>query len=203
MEIVLLLLIFLGAYVLGSFPTGYIAVKTFKNQDIREIGSGSTGATNVKRVLGKRGFYSVLFIDAIKGFAAVTIAKYMETKYGLYADIHIAPVLASLAVIVGHSKSLFLNFTGGKSVATTAGVGLALDWRVAVICSVVFTIIAYISKYISLASITVMILMVILMIYFQGPISYVIFCSFTAVYVIYLHRENIKRLVQGTENKVR
>jgi len=203
MEIVWLLLIFLGAYVIGSIPTGYIIVKTFKHQDIREVGSGSTGATNVKRVLGKRGFYSVLLIDAVKGFVPVMLAKYLEVKYGLYADLHIASVLASLAVIVGHSKSVFLNFTGGKSVATTAGVGLALDWRVATICYLYFIVVAYISKYISLASITVMILMVILMIAFHGPLSYVIFCSFTAIYVIYLHRENIKRLVQGTENKVR
>ena len=203
MEIVWTLLIVLFAYLLGSFPTGYLMVKAFKNEDIRQIGSGSTGATNVKRVLGKRGFYSVLLIDAIKGFIPVFLAEYLEIKLGLYASIHIVPVLASMAVIIGHSKSIFLGFTGGKSVATTAGVGLALDWRVAVICYVYFAVVAYISKYISLASTTVMILMVALIIYFKNPISYVIFCSITAIYVIYLHRENIKRLIQGTENKVR
>ena len=203
MEIVWTLLITLGAYIIGSFPTGYLVVKAFKGQDIRQIGSGSTGATNVKRVLGKKGFFSVLLIDAIKGYVPVMLAKYLEVKFGLYAEIHILPVLAAAAVIVGHSKSIFLKFTGGKSVATTAGVGLAIDWRVAVPCYIIFAIVAYISKYISLASITVMVLMVILIIYFQNPLSYVIFCSITAIYVIYLHRENIKRLVQGTENKVR
>ena len=203
MEIIWILLITLGAYLIGSFPTGYLIVKVFKKEDIRKIGSGSTGATNVKRVLGKRGFYSVLLIDAVKGFAPVMLAKFLEVKYGLYADWHIAPVLAAAAVIIGHSKSIFLNFTGGKSVATTAGVGLAIDWRVAVICYIFFAIVAYVSKYISLASTTVMILMVILVIYFKNPISYVIFCSITAIYVIYLHRENIKRLFNGTENKVR
>lgn len=203
MEIVWILLITIGAYLIGSFPTGYLVVKVFAKQDIRDVGSGSTGATNVKRVLGKKGFFSVLLIDAIKGFIPVCLAEYLEVKFGLYPNIHIAPVLASAAVIIGHSKSIFLNFTGGKSVATTAGVGLALDWRVAVPCYIVFAIVAYISKYISLASITVMVLMVILMIYFKGPLSYVIFCSITAIYVIYLHRENIKRLLNGTENKVR
>ena len=203
MNIIWCLLVIVGAYIIGSFPTGYLIVKAFAKQDIREIGSGSTGATNVKRVLGKRGFYSVLTIDAIKGFVPVVIAKYLEAKFGIYQDIHIIPVLASAAVIIGHSKSIFLNFTGGKSVATTAGVGLAIDWRVAVIGYVFFAIVAYISKYISLASMLVMILMVILIIYFKNPPSYVIFCSITAIYVIYLHRENIKRLIQGTENKVR
>ena len=203
MEIVWILLITFGAYVIGSFPTGYLVVKAFKGEDIRQIGSGSTGATNVKRVLGKKGFYSVLLIDAVKGFIPVMLSKYLEVKLGLYTDMHILPVLSAGAVIIGHSKSIFLGFTGGKSVATTAGVGLAIDWRVAVACYVVFAIVAYISKYISLASITVMFLMVILIIYFKNPLSYVIFCSITAIYVIYLHRENIKRLLNGTENKVR
>ena len=203
MEIVWILLICFGAYLLGSIPTGYIIVKAIKKQDIREVGSGSTGATNVKRVLGKRGFYSVLLLDAIKGFVPVMLAKYLEVKLGLYQDFHIIPILASAAVIFGHSKSIFLNFTGGKSVAATAGVGLAIDWRVAVICYVFFAIVAYVSKYISLASILTMVMMVILIIYFKNPLSYVIFCSITAIYVIYLHRENIKRLVQGNENKVR
>ena len=203
MEIVWILLITLGAYLMGSFPTGYLIVKAFKGEDIRKIASGSTGATNVKRVLGKKGFYSVLLIDAIKGYIPVMLAKYLEVKLGLYTDLHIAPVIAAFAVIIGHSKSIFLGFTGGKSVATTAGVGLAIDWRVAVPCYIVFAIVAYISKYISLASISVMVLMVVLIIYFQNPPSYITFCSITAIYVIYLHRENIKRLIQGTENKVR
>ena len=203
MEIVWILLIAFGAYLLGSFPTGYLVVKAFKGEDIRQLGSGSTGATNVKRVLGKKGFYSVLLIDAVKGYIPVMLAKYFEVKFGLYTDLHIAPVFAAAAVIIGHSKSIFLGFTGGKSVATTAGVGLAIDWRVALPCYVVFAIVAYVSKYISLASITVMVLMVILVIYFNNPLSYVIFCSITAIYVIYLHRENIKRLIKGTENKVR
>lgn len=203
MDLIWALLLVLGAYIIGSFPTGYLIVKIFAKQDIRTIGSGNTGATNVKRVLGKRGFYSVLLLDAIKGFIPVFLAGVLEKKYGIYAQWSLLPVLASLAAIIGHSKSIFLNFSGGKSVATTAGVGLALDWRVAVLCYIWFAVVAYVSKYISLASVTVMILMVILMIAFNGPLSYVMFCSFTAIYVIYLHRENIKRLIQGNENKVR
>ena len=178
-------------------------VKAVKGQDIREIGSGNTGATNVKRVLGKKGFAFVLLVDAIKGYIPVFLAEYIEKKYGIMASWHVLPVLASFAVIIGHSKSIFLKFSGGKSVATTAGVGLALDWRVALTCYIWFAITAYISKYISFASITTMVLMVITMIWFNGTLSYVIFCSITAIYVIFLHRENIKRLLSGTENKVR
>lgn len=203
MELVWILVIVLGAYLLGSFPTGYLIVKAVKGQDIREIGSGNTGATNVKRVLGKRGFFSVLLIDAIKGFLPVFAAEYIEKKYSIFVSWHILPVLASFAVIIGHSKSIFLKFSGGKSVATTAGVGLALDWRVALTCYIWFALTAYISKYISLASITTMFLMVLAMYFINGNLSYVTFCAITAIYVIYLHRENIKRLLSGTENKVR
>lgn len=203
MELVWILAVVLGAYIIGSFPTGYLIVKLAKGQDIREVGSGSTGATNVKRVLGKKGFFGVLILDAIKGYIPVMLAEYIEKKYGIFASWHILPVLASFAVIIGHSKSIFLKFTGGKSVATTAGVGWALDWRVALTCYIWFAITAYISKYISFASITTMFLMVIAMFLINGNLSYVIFCSITAIYVIYLHRENIKRLLSGTENKVR
>ncbi|MCQ2958063.1 MAG: glycerol-3-phosphate 1-O-acyltransferase PlsY [Candidatus Gastranaerophilales bacterium] len=203
--ILICLIIFVASYVIGSFPTGYLVVKIFKNEDIRTIGSGSTGATNVKRVLGKRGFFGVLLVDAIKGFIPVFIAEYLEKKLGLpeYATIGILPIIASVAVIIGHSKSIFLKFTGGKSVATCAGVCLALDWRVALICYLYFAVVSYVSKYISLASTTVMVLMVVLMWFFGKPVPYLIFCSFVAIYVIYLHRENIKRLLNGTENKVR
>ena len=190
------LLVLVVSYIIGSFPTGYLVVKLFKGEDIRQIGSGSTGATNVKRVLGKRGFFGVLTVDALKGFLAV----YLAQKLGIN---HVLPIVASAGVVVGHSKSIFLNFTGGKSVATCAGVCLALDPIVALICYVYFAVVAYLSKYISLASTTVMILMVVLMAIFGRPIPYLIFCSIIAFYVIYLHRENIKRLIQGTENKVR
>ena len=197
------LLILLGAYIIGSFPTGYLLVKIVKGEDIRKIGSGSTGATNVKRVLGKTAFFAVMLIDAIKGFIPVILAKYLEIKFGLFTDLHILPVLAAFAVIIGHSKSIFLGFTGGKSVATTAGTILAINLPVALICIIFWSIVAYISRYISLASILAMVLMVTLIILYKAPLSYVTYCSIAAIYVIYLHRENIKRLLSGTENKVR
>ncbi len=203
MEIIWSLLVIIGAYLLGSFPTGYLLVKSIKGEDIRQIGSGSTGATNVKRVLGKKGFLTVMIIDAIKGFIPVFVAKYLQTKFGIYPDTELLPILASIGVIIGHSKSIFLKFTGGKSVATTGGTILGLNWLVAIIAFIIWASISYISRYISLGSIIGVISLPILMYIFQAPLSYVIYCAIAAIYVIYLHRENIKRLLKGTENKVR
>ncbi len=202
MEFVWCLLVMLGAYLIGSFPTGYLLVKALKGQDIREVGSGSTGATNVKRVLGKRGFFSVMLIDGIKGIIAVVLAKYIENKFGL--NFHgILPLLAAIGVIFGHSKSIFLGFTGGKSVATTCGTILGLNLLVGLVVFVVWATVSYCSRYISLGSIVAVAVLPFCMYFFKAPLSYVIYCAIAAIYVIYLHRENIKRLLSGTENKVR
>src|SRR5574344_1816359 len=105
------------SYLIGSIPTGYILVKLFTGQDIRTIGSGSTGATNVKRVMGKKWFFVVMVLDAIKG---------------------VLPVIAAIFVILGHSKSVFLNFSGGKSVASGVGTLIALDWQAGIIIAIVW-----------------------------------------------------------------
>lgn len=189
------------AYLIGSISTGYIAVKTLKGQDIREVGSGSTGATNVKRVLGKKWFFIVLILDAIKGMTPVFLATYFASQFG---DTYlISPPLAALFVILGHSKPIFLNFRGGKSVASGVGTIIALSPVVGIIVAVIWAIITYVSKYVSLGSIIAVALAPFLMFAFKKPISYVIYCALGAIYIIYLHRENIKRLIKGEENKVR
>ena len=203
MEIVWSILIVVGAYLIGSFPTGYLLVKAIKGEDIRKIGSGNTGATNVKRVLGKKGFFTVMLLDTLKGFFPVIITQYLQVKYNLYADLDILPILVSLALILGHSKSIFLGFTGGKSVATTGGTIFGLNWMVGSIALIIWASVSYFSRYISLGSITAGISLSILMFLFGQKPSYIIYCAIAAIYVIYLHRENIKRLLSGTENKVR
>ena len=185
------------AYLIGSIPTGYIIVKLLKGEDIRQIGSGSTGATNVKRVLGKGWFFGVMLIDAFKGALPVLIAKQFDGVWGLLA------VLAAVAVLIGHSKSIFLGFTGGKSVASGVGTILALCWPVGLIIAVVWSIITYVSKYVSLGSIFALAISPTLMFIFGQPYAYVVYCAIGAIYIVYLHRENIKRLCAGTENKVR
>lgn len=188
------------AYIIGAIPTGYLIVKTKTGDDIRTIGSGSTGATNVKRVLGKKWFFITLLLDAFKGALPVILAKLFVTAY---ASIGLAPVLAAVAVIIGHSKSCFLNFKGGKSVASGVGTILALNWMVGAIIAVIWGTITYTTKYVSVGSIIALLISPFLMYFFHAPIAYICYCAIGAIYIVYLHRENIKRLIAGNENKVR
>ncbi len=135
--------VFVTAYLIGSIPTGYIIVKTFTGQDIRTIGSGSTGATNVKRVMGKKWFFITMLLDALKGALPVILAKLFATTF---TGIGLLPVVAAVAVILGHSRSIFLKFTGGKSVASGVGTILALNWIVGLLIAVVWAVITYTSK---------------------------------------------------------
>ena len=188
------------AYLIGSIPTGYIIVKAKTGQDIRTIGSGSTGATNVKRVLGKNYFFLVMLLDALKGALPVILAKLFATV-GL--SLGLAPVIAAVAVIIGHSKSIFLQFKGGKSVASGVGTILALNWIVGLIIALVWGAITYTTKYVSVGSIIALLISPFVMYFLHSPIAYVAYCALGAIYIVYLHRENIKRLINGNENKVR
>ena len=187
------------AYLIGSIPTGYLIVKAKTGQDIRTIGSGSTGATNVKRVLGKKWFFTVMILDAIKGMVPVLLAKYLTfgDSLGLVA------VVSAVMVIIGHSKPLFLGFKGGKSVASGIGTIYALNFYVGLILTVVWSIITYFTKYVSVGSIIALICAPFLMYFLNNPIGYTVYATIAAIYIVYLHRENIKRLLKGTENKVR
>lgn len=188
------------SYLIGSIPTGYIIVKLFTGQDIRTIGSGSTGATNVKRVMGKKWFFTVMVLDAIKGALPVILSILFATAL---SEIGLMPVLAAIFVILGHSKSIFLNFTGGKSVASGIGTLLALDWQAGLIIILTWAGITWVSRYVSLGSIVAMGLAPLIMWFLNAPAAYIAYALIAAIYVIYLHRENIKRLRDGNENKVR
>ncbi|MBO5738456.1 glycerol-3-phosphate 1-O-acyltransferase PlsY [bacterium] len=188
------------AYLIGAIPTGYIIVKSITGDDIRTIGSGSTGATNVKRVLGKKWFFITLLLDAFKGALPVILAKLFISAGATFG---LAPVIASVAVIFGHSKSCFLGFKGGKSVASGVGTILALNWLVGAIIAVIWGTITYTTKYVSVGSIIALLISPILMYIFKAPIAYICYCALGAIYIVYLHRENIKRLIAGNENKVR
>ncbi|MBP7212512.1 glycerol-3-phosphate 1-O-acyltransferase PlsY [bacterium] len=195
-----LIIVLVCAYLIGSIPTGYIVVKLAKNEDIRKIGSGSTGATNVKRVMGKKWFFIVLLLDAFKGALPVLLAEIFATRF---TAIGLLPVVAAIAVILGHSKSIFLGFTGGKSVASGVGTIIALNWVVGLIIAIIWSMITYISKYVSLGSIIALAIAPFVMYLSEKPIAYVAYCAICAIYVIYLHRQNIIRLLNGTESKVR
>lgn len=188
------------AYLIGSIPTGFIVVKLIKGEDIRNHGSGSTGATNVKRLLGKGWFFGVMFLDALKGAIPVILAAHYVYSYSEWG---MPAVIAALFVLIGHSKSVFLGFTGGKSVASGVGTIIALCWPVGLIIAVIWSIITYTTKYVSLGSIIALGISPVLMILFKQPVFYISYCAIGAIYVICLHRENIIRLLKGEENKVR
>ena len=206
-----MILILIITYLIGSIPTGYIIVKLLKKIDIRQVGSGSTGATNVKRVLGTKWFFIVMFLDALKGFLPVFIvlhhynfADYVDPISAKYYYLRgLSPTLAALSVILGHSKSVFLDFTGGKSVATGVGTILALCLPVGLITIAIWSIITFFTKYVSVGSIIAVSLAPILMSAFGKNDYYVVFTALCAAYVIIRHTDNIKRLVNGTESRVR
>lgn len=197
MELVIAVII---AYLIGSIPTGYIVVKLFTGQDVRTIGSGSTGATNVKRVMGKKWFFIVLLLDAFKGALPVILAKIFATTF---ISTGLIPVLCAIAVILGHSKSIFLKFSGGKSVASGIGTIIALNWAVGLAIAAIWAVITYISKYVSLGSIIALSISPILMYLCKEPIAYILYCILGAIYIVYLHRANVMRLLKGEESKVR
>lgn len=199
--LIILTAVIIISYLIGSIPTGYIIVKLKTGKDIRTIGSGSTGATNVKRELGKKWFFITLLLDAFKGALPVILASLYA---GRCTGIGLFPVLAAIGVIIGHSKPVFLQFKGGKSVASGVGTILALNWQIGLLIALIWATITYFSKYVSLGSIIALAISPFLM-HFIGhaPIAYTLYCALGAIYIIYLHRENIVRLLKGEENKVR
>jgi acyl phosphate:glycerol-3-phosphate acyltransferase len=200
------------AYLLGSVPTGYMTVKLLKGIDIREIGSGSTGATNVLRTLGKGPGAVVLLVDSLKGVLAILLV------YGLFgfdmsqsfipATVNVQiwqpwmVILAGLGAILGHSKSIFLGFSGGKSVATSLGILLAMNWQIGLATLGVFAVVVGISRIVSLSSICGAIAVPILMILLHQPLPYILFAVTGGLYVILRHKGNIERLFAGTEPKL-
>ena len=182
-------------YLAGSIPTGYWLGK-LKGIDLTKVGSGSTGATNVLRRIGKVAALITLLIDFSKGFFCV----YFAIQLGFSPFI---VSMIAIACILGHSKSIFLKFKGGKSSATGLGILIAISWKVALITFIIWTLIVITSKYSSLGSIISIPLVPFWLYLFHKPLGYVFFTIFAAVYIVLIrHRENIKRLLSGTEPKV-
>lgn len=183
-------------YLIGAVPTAYLVVKKLTGQDIRQIGSGNVGATNVKRAVGLKPFLFVLLFDFLKGTVPVVASKV------LYPDLPWLHVIVALATVIGHSKSIYLKFAGGKSAATGLGGFVGLAWLPGILLAITAYLIMRFTRMVSVGSITASVLSPIMLILFKQPVPYILYATVAGIYVIYLHKANIQRLLQGTENRI-
>jgi glycerol-3-phosphate acyltransferase PlsY len=183
-------------YVAGSIPTGYWLVRATKHADIRTLGSGNIGGTNVWRVFGRRYGLPVVAIDALKGFAPALAATLI--------DSHLAGVVAGGAAMLGHWRPLFLGWSrGGKMVATCGGAFLGLAPLVGAIAAGVWIVVFLVLRYASVASMAAAVSLPASAALLGEPWPVLAFAGVAAVAVVVLHRENIRRLAAGTESRFR
>lgn len=185
----------LGAYLLGSVPFALVISRVFFRIDIREHGSGNVGATNVVRVLGKGPGIACFLLDFLKGLVPTWLGGHFGLPWW-------AVLLLGVATILGHSRSVFLRFTGGKSVATGAGVIVALSPWVGLSALAVWAVVFALGRIVSLGSILAAASLPLLMVLFREPVPYVVFSVVVALYVILRHRSNIERLLKGQEQRM-
>jgi glycerol-3-phosphate acyltransferase PlsY len=202
------------AYLFGSIPTGYMAGRLLRGIDIREHGSKSTGATNVLRTLGKLPALIVLLVDVLKGVAAIVFARWfypwlfalppVKPPASLEVDALLAwsVCLSGLAVLLGHGRSIWLNFTGGKSAATGLGVLLAMSLPVGLGAAAMWAIVLTVFRIVSLSSILAALTAIVLVFSFEQPLPYRLLVIAGAIYVIVRHRANIQRLLAGVEPRL-
>lgn len=190
MEFVIFVLI---AYLLGSIPSALVVGKVGYKLDIREHGSGNLGATNAFRVLGIKAGIIVTLSDILKG----TVATVLPFLF----DVPVNPLLIGLFAVIGHTYPLFARFKGGKAVATSAGIILGSFPLLFVIMIVTFLLSLYLSKYVSLSSIITGIISIFISILYQDVVLIIIIAILTT-FVIYRHKENLKRIKNGTEPKI-
>ena len=197
------------AYLLGSISFSVIITKKMAGFDVREKGSGNAGTTNVLRTVGKKAAIITLICDILKGVVAILLA--LLAGYIIKGlDNALLVQLAGIFVIIGHTFPIFFKFKGGKGIATSLGVLLMINWQIGLICLVFAIILIILTKMVSVGSIVAAILFPVLVIFInQNYIvaessnwSYLIFSIIIVLLVILNHRENIKRILNGTENKI-
>lgn len=193
-----------GAYLLGSVPTGFLMGRA-KGMDIRRVGSGNIGATNVFRFLGKPAGIFVLVMDGLKGFAACTWLPDLVLRWFAVPDGKDEPyrLLAGVAVVLGHNYTCWLRFKGGKGIATSAGVLAALvPWALGII-AVVWLVLFGLSGFVSLGSIAASATLPVASWLTGESLTMILVTLGLAVLAIYKHRGNIQRLLNGTEHRIR
>ena len=200
-EITKTIIIILACYLFGSIPFGLL-VGLSRGVDIRKLGSGNIGATNVLRILGKKAGIMVFLLDTLKGLGAVLICRYFFKNHNYMDYLIVAGALASVA---GHTLSPFLKFKGGKGVATSLGVMFGLNWVIALIAFAIWGIVVAITKYVSLGSIIGSSSVPIMMIFWKNPKippAFMFIGVLAALAILLKHIPNIKRLLNGTEPKI-
>lgn len=183
-------------YFIGAIPFSYIIVKLVKGIDLRTVGSGNVGATNAGRVLGKWGFISAFLLDMLKSFLPLFILK----NFYNYSMNFL--LICALTLIIGHTYTIFLNFKGGKGVATGLGVFLALSPKSITIALIVFLVMVSIFRMVSLGSISAAIALLITVLFSDANVNFKVFTFIVATFVIYKHKDNIKRILNKTEKKI-
>jgi len=200
-------LLVIGSYLLGSIPTGVVLAALMGKQDIRTAGSGNIGATNATRLLGKK-FGACTFLgDMLKGFVPALAAGMLIANNGTAEQVHVIAAACGLAAFLGHLYPIYLRFKGGKGVATACGVMLALEPISVPGLLIIFLIVAAISRFVSLASLTSAFTLPLLLLAINSmmrPVApAVILLGFLMAGLVFIkHRANIQRLMQGTENRI-
>lgn len=201
-----LLAVIVLSYLIGSFPTSILVGKYLKGIDIRDYGSGNAGGTNVLRTLGWVAGISVILFDVAKGWVASYYIAQFGYENGLISPL-IVQILAGISSILGHVYTIFAKFKGGKGVGTAAGMLIAIYPLALLFCFSVFLLVAFSTKYVSLASmlaaITLPISLYLIEIYTEQPTSPIqfYFAVLVALFIVFTHRSNIGRLLKGEENR--
>jgi glycerol-3-phosphate acyltransferase PlsY len=204
MQIVLLVIAIVLAYLIGSIPTSVWIGRIFYNVDVRSMGSGNAGATNTIRVLGYKAGIPVLIFDVFKGWLAVYIANFFWKDSGSFPDLTDFKIMLAIAAVTGHVFPVYVKFKGGKGIATLLGVGIALYPLAACIVVGIFAITLVLTGYVSVASICASVtfpLVEIVLLGHHEHISLILLSLAVAFFVPLTHRKNILRLIAGTESK--
>lgn len=189
------ILIVLFSYLLGSITFGELIAK-IKGINLRRIGSGNVGATNVSRALGKKYGFVVFLLDMLKGFIPTILAIKLFGLNSLWVT------LTGIGAVLGHMYPLFFSFKGGKGVATSFGVLLAVSPKVALLSFLVWLLVVFLTRYVSLASITASVSAVFFLLVGEASPNICLMAFTIALLVIYKHRDNISRLLAGTEHRI-
>jgi glycerol-3-phosphate acyltransferase PlsY len=221
MQILWISVAIIGSYLIGAIPFGYIIPKVFKGIDIREHGSKNVGSTNVLRVLGKRYGIPTFLLDCFKGALPIIVIRYMIGDPELYLifDTYDISILYGSFAAIGHIKSIYIGFKGGKAVATGVGAVIAINPIIGLSGIAIFFIVAFSTKYVSIGSVAASFSVAVLLwvgilfqslwievpgleVTYESQIINLVAISIIVLLIIYMHKKNFIRLLNGTENKI-